>query len=253
LQVLGINRSGQTIRRKLSEIRLQVGDQLLVLGSRPVVNGLAQSNIFRILQTVGDFKKNKTEIAASVAIFTLAIFLASINLIPLPISILIGVILAFLIGLVSPEEAYRSVDWRILFVIGSMLALGAAMEYTGTAQFLADLIVEYTHSFTPIWLLGGFFILTMLLSQPMSNQAASAVVIPIALETAINLGLNPRTFAIMIAVGASTSFLTPLEPATLMVYGPGNYRFVDFLKVGSILSLIIFGIAMVMVPVIWPF
>jgi di/tricarboxylate transporter len=127
------------------------------------------------------------------------------------------------------------------------------MEHTGTAQYLANWIVSVTQTLSPTWLLGGFFLLTMLLSQPMSNQAASAVVIPIAIETALHLGLNPRTFAVMIAVGASTSFLTPLEPACLMVYGPGNYRFVDFLKVGSLLSVIIFVIAIVMVPLFWPF
>ena len=110
-----------------------------------------------------------------------------------------------------------------------------------------------TSNISPRWLLGGFFLLTMLLSQPMSNQAASAVVIPVAVQTALELGLDPRTFVIMIAVGASTSFLTPLEPACLMVYGPGNYRFADFLKVGSILSLIIFIIAIILVPVFWPF
>jgi di/tricarboxylate transporter len=253
LQVLGINRSGQTIRRKLSEIRLQVGDQLLILGSGSGVSGLSQSNVFRVLQTLGDIKRNKKEIAGSVAIFAGVLLLAGLGLVPLPIAILIGMILAFILRLITPEEAYQSVDWRVLFVISSMLALGAAMEHTGTAQYLANWIVSVTQTLSPTWLLGGFFLLTMLLSQPMSNQAASAVVIPIAIETALHLGLNPRTFAVMIAVGASTSFLTPLEPACLMVYGPGNYRFVDFLKVGSLLSVIIFVIAIVMVPLFWPF
>ena len=253
LQVLGINRSGQTIRRKLSEIRLQVGDQLLILGSGSGVSSLSQSNVFRVLQTLGDIKRNKKEIAGSVAIFAGVLLLAGLGLVPLPIAILIGMILAFLLRLITPEEAYQSVDWRVLFVISSMLALGAAMEHTGTAQYLANWIVSVTQTLSPTWLLGGFFLLTMLLSQPMSNQAASAVVIPIAIETALHLGLNPRTFAVMIAVGASTSFLTPLEPACLMVYGPGNYRFVDFLKVGSLLSVIIFVIAIVMVPLFWPF
>ncbi len=252
LQVLGINRSGQTIRRKLSEIRLQVGDQLLILGSGSGVSGLSQSNVFRVLQTLGDIKRNKKEIAGSVAIFAGVLLLAGLGLVPLPIAILIGMILAFILRLITPEEAYQSVDWRVLFVISSMLALGAAMEHTGTAQYLANWIVSVTQTLSPTWLLGGFFLLTMLLSQPMSNQAASAVVIPIAIETALHLGLNPRTFAVMIAVGASTSFLTPLEPACLMVYGPGNYRFVDFLKVGSLLSVIIFVIAIVMVPLFWP-
>ena len=92
----------------------------------------------------------------------------------------------------------------------------------------------------------------MLLTQPMSNQAAAVVTIPIAIQTALLLGLNPRTFAIMIAVGAATSYITPLEPACLMVYGPGNYRFMDFIKVGSILTLLIFSLSMLLVPIFWP-
>jgi di/tricarboxylate transporter len=104
----------------------------------------------------------------------------------------------------------------------------------------------------PKLLLGGFFLLSMVLTQPMSNQAAAVVVLPIAIQTAQQLGLNPRSFAMMIAIGAATSYITPLEPACMMVYGPGNYRFMDFVKVGSLLSLIIFGIAMLMVPVLWP-
>jgi di/tricarboxylate transporter len=92
----------------------------------------------------------------------------------------------------------------------------------------------------------------MLLTQPMSNQAAAVVVVPIAMQAANQLGLNPRTFAMMIAVAASCSYLTPLEPACLMVYGPGNYRFSDFLKVGSLLTIVIFLIAILLVPVIWP-
>ena len=222
------------------------------MGNRSAIRWLAQSSIFRVIQTLGEFKKNKNPVFGSIAVFIGAILLAGFNILPLPIAVLIGVILAFLIGLISPEEAYQSVDWRVLIVIGSMLSLGAALQYTGTASYLALQIVQAARSLNPIWLLGGFFMLTMALSQPMSNQAAAAVVIPIAIQTAVNLGLNPRTFAIMIAVGASTSFLTPLEPACLMVYGPGNYKFMDFLKVGSILSLLILMIALLLVPMFWP-
>ncbi|MCI0366347.1 MAG: anion permease, partial [Phycisphaerales bacterium] len=102
------------------------------------------------------------------------------------------------------------------------------------------------------WLLTGFFALTVLLTQPMSNQAAAVVVLPVAIQTALQLGLNPRTFAMMIAVAASCSYLTPLEPSCLMVYGPGRYKFTDFLKVGSILTLIVYIIAISIVPRIWP-
>jgi di/tricarboxylate transporter len=127
-----------------------------------------------------------------------------------------------------------------------------AMEKSGTAAFLARQLVTWVGDANPVWLLSGFFFLAMLLTQPMSNQAAAAVVLPVAIQTALQLGLNPRAFAVMIAVGASTSFITPLEPACLMVYGLGHYRFFDFVKVGFVLTLFIFGIAVLLVPLIWP-
>ena len=114
------------------------------------------------------------------------------------------------------------------------------------------MIVDVTAGLNPIWLLAGFFILSMLLTQPMSNQAAAVVVVPIAIQLAVQLGLNPRTFAVMIAVGASSSFLTPLEPAALLVYGPGNYKFSDFPKVGGLLTVIILVLAIILVPIFWP-
>jgi di/tricarboxylate transporter len=158
----------------------------------------------------------------------------------------------FLTRCLTPEEAYGEVRWNALILIGSMLALGVAMENTGTAAYLSDLIVGWAGDSDPFWLLTGFFVLTVLLTQPMSNQAAAVVVLPIALQTAMRLGLNPRTFAMTIALAASCSYLTPLEPACLIVYGPGEYRFSDFLKVGALLTLIIYGLTMLLAPMVWP-
>jgi di/tricarboxylate transporter len=126
------------------------------------------------------------------------------------------------------------------------------MEQTGTSEFLAKYFVDLLGNSNPIWLLTAFFALAVLLTQPMSNQAAAIVVVPVAMQTALRIGLNPRTFAMMIAVAASTSYLTPLEPACLMVYGPGGYRFVDFLKVGGLLTVIIYVVAIILVPILWP-
>jgi di/tricarboxylate transporter len=137
------------------------------------------------------------------------------------------------------------------YLIGSMLAFGQAMEYR-TAQFLAGVLGNWAGHANPIWLLGGFFVLTVILTQPMSHQAATVVILPVALQTASQLGLNPRSFAMMVALAASTSYLTPLEPSCLMVYGLGRYRFLDFLKVGSLLTLLIFLISIFMVPLVWP-
>lgn len=112
--------------------------------------------------------------------------------------------------------------------------------------------MSLTGDANPLWLLTSFFVLAVLLTQPMSNQAAAIVLLPVAIQAAQQAGLNPRTFAMMIAVAASTSYLTPLEPACLMVYGPGRYRFVDFFKFGSVLTLLIYVIAIVLVPLVWP-
>jgi di/tricarboxylate transporter len=100
--------------------------------------------------------------------------------------------------------------------------------------------------------LAGFFALTVALTQPMSNQAAALVVLPIAVKTALALGLNPRTFAVAVTYAASCSFLTPLEPACVLIYTPGRYRFLDFVKVGSILTAAVFALVILLVPVFWP-
>jgi di/tricarboxylate transporter len=171
---------------------------------------------------------------------------------PVAVAILLGALLVLVTRCITPEEAYREVEWKALVLIACMLALGTAMEQTGTAQWIASGLVDRMGSVGVTGILGLFFALTVALTQPMSNQAAAIVILPIALETAVQLDANPRTFAIMIAVAASCSYITPLEPSCLMVYGPGQYKFADFVKVGSLLTLLIFAIAMALVPRFWP-
>jgi di/tricarboxylate transporter len=193
---------------------------------------------------------NKAPVA--LIIFAGVIILVSFNILSLPVAVMLGALLAFITRCITPAEAYRQVNWNIWLLISSMLALGQAMEVSGLASLLADQLIGLIGLTHPILLLSAFFVLSLILTQPMSNQAAAVVVIPIAIQTAMHLNLNPRTFAVMIAVGASCSFITPLEPACLMVYGPGNYKFFDFVKVGSILTVLIFLIAILMVPWLWP-
>jgi di/tricarboxylate transporter len=252
LQVLGINRRGEAIFHKLSQTRLKIGDQLLFQGPRTNIAVLDEDNTFHILGAVDEKRPNRQRAPMAIAIFAGVLALAAFNMLSLPVAVLLGTLMAFVTRCITPGEAYREVGWRALIVIGSMLALGSAMDYTGTAEFLAAQVAGLTNQAHTTWLLSGFFFLTMLLTQPMSNQAAAVVVIPIALQTALQLGVNPRTFAIMIAVGASCSFITPLEPACLMVYGPGRYRFMDFVKVGALLTVLVYILAIVLVPWIWP-
>lgn len=253
IQVVAINQRSGIVHTKIADTRLQMGDVLLVQGNPKQIEALQSENAFNVLGVLDVQRFDQKRAIRVVVIFVTALLLGGLNILPIPVALLLGALLMFVTRCITPDEAYRQVDWKVLILIGSMLALGVAMQTTGTAQFLADLLTKLVGNWNPLWLLTGFFVLTVLLTQPMSNQAAAAVVIPVALQTAIQLGLNPRTFAMMIAIAASTSYLTPLEPACLIVYGPGRYRFLDFLKVGGLLTLVVYLIAIIMTPLLWPF
>ena len=253
IQVLGIQRRGKVLRERLLNERLQVGDQMLIHGDPETIASLESGENFRIISDTIEEPKNTKKAPYALIIFMLSVGLAAANILPLAVSTMIGALLIFVTRCITPAEAYKSMNWSALILIGCMLALGKAMATSGLANYLAGQLINWIGTGHAYLLLAGFFMLSMILTQPMSNQAAAVVVLPIAIETALQLGLNPRTFAMMIAVGAATSYITPLEPACMMVYGPGNYRFMDFVKVGSLLTLLIFGISMLLVPVLWPF
>lgn len=252
LQVLAINRRSGTITRKISQVPLRMGDLLLIQGPREKIRLLAEDRTFQILGAVEEKRPNLSRAPIAIAIFAGVMLAATFNLLSLPVATLTGAVLAFLTRCITPEEAYREVEWKALILIGSMLAVGVALEETGTASFLAAQIVGFAGRSNPVWLLSAFFGLAVLLTQPMSNQASAIVLVPVALQTAQQLGMNPRTFAMMIAVAASCSYLTPLEPSCLMVYGLGRYRFMDFLKVGSLLTVLIYLLSILLVPMVWP-
>ncbi len=252
LQVLAINRQGETLARKMSHIRLQVGDVLVVQGREARIDALEKQNFFRRLSLPGVSLKRRRRAPIALAIFGGVVLASSFKLFSLPVAMLLGAVLVFATRCITPEEAYSRVRWQVLILIASMLGLGSAMELTGTAAFLADQIVGLVGASGVFWLLSAFFGLTVLLTQPMSNQAAAAVVLPVAVRTADQLGLNPRSFAMMVALAASCSYLTPLEPACLLVYGPGRYRFLDFLKVGALPTILIYLLCVLLVPVLWP-
>jgi di/tricarboxylate transporter len=252
LQVLAVNRRGQTLTRKMSEVRLKVGDILLVQASRQQIQALEQQNLFQSLGPITRQQPHRSRALVAIVTFLGAVAAAALNVLSLPVAMLLGAGLVLITRCITPEEAYHDIQWTALIVIACMLGLGAAMETTGTAQLLAEKIAVSLGDGQPVWLLSAFFLLTVLLTQPMSNQASAAIVFPVAIQVANRLALNPRSFAMMIVLAASCSFITPLEPASLMVYRPGQYRFLDFLKVGIPLTVLIFIISIVMVPILWP-
>jgi di/tricarboxylate transporter len=252
LQVLGVNRHGENIRRKLSQTPLRMGDVLLLQGTASAVAALHDQNVVRVLNEIREERPNRARAKLAIGIFAVSLALATFKLTSFPVAVILGTLAVFVTRCITPEDAYREVEWKAIILIGSMLALGEAMEHTGTAAYVGDLISRYGASAGPLWVLTGFFVVTVILTQPMSNQAAAIVLVPVAVQTANKLGVNPRTFAMMIAVAASCSYLTPLEPSCLMVYGPGRYKFIDFLKIGSGLTVIIYIISILLVPLVWP-
>jgi di/tricarboxylate transporter len=247
LQVLGINHRGRNVIQKLSRIPLQLGDLLLLQGRPEDIARLHDENLFQVLGEMKPMEEKlpkRRRAPVAIAIFA-GVLIATTFGISLPLAAMVGVLLVFVTRCITPGEAYAAVTWKAIILIGAMLGLGAAMDHSGTAKYLAERIVSLTGDANPLLLLTGFFVLAVLLTQPMSNQAAAIVLLPVAIQAAQQAGLNPRTFAMMIAVAASTSYLTPLEPACLMVYGPGRYRFIDFFKFGSVLTLLIYVIASV--------
>lgn len=258
LTVLAINRHGETFINKLSNVTLKFGDVLLVQGRRFDVEPLVVNRQVIMLEQVSKatFRIDKRKWAIAAFALFLSLSLAKITVgidIPLAICVIIGVLLLLGTKTVRYAEMYSLIDFRLLVLIACMMSFGVAMEKSAADVYLAGLIENYFAVYGPTAILAGFFILTVMLTQPMSNQAAALVVLPIAVKTAVALGLNPRTFIVAITFAASFSFITPLEPACVLVYTPGRYKFMDFVKIGSILTVIVFAVAMFLVPIFWPF
>ena len=251
--VLAINRHGVDLLSKISRVRLRFGDVLLIQGTREQMETLAAEGHLLLLEEISERQARPQKQRWALLAFGVFLLFSLTHLVALPIAVLIGVMILLASRSLRMTEVYEIIDWRLLILIACMISFGVAMEKTGADQYLAEFIVRGTGRHGPLAVLAGFFIMTVALTQPMSNQAAALVMLPIAVKTALALGLNPRTFAITVTYAASCSFLTPLEPACVLVYTPGRYRFVDFLKVGSILTLAVFAIVMWLVPRIWPF
>ncbi|MBJ6116719.1 SLC13 family permease [Pontibacter sp. BT310] len=252
LVVIAISRHGETLRSKIGSISLQLGDILLVQGAAERLNQLRSSSNVALLDEFEPllFKKRKGSLV--ITVFLLAILLGTTKILPLSIAFLMAAIACIVFRCISTEKAYGAIDWRLLILIGGMTAFGTAMENSGAADLLAKGIVDIMGPIGKMAVLAGFVVLTVILTQPMSNAAAALVIVPVALRAAIELQSDPRTFAIAIMLSASISLVTPFEPACILVYSPGKYRFMDFIKIGSPLTLLLLAVILLLVPVFWP-
>ena len=252
ITVMAIYRRGHALATQLSTLPLQVGDVLLLQGSTEQFAALGGNPDIWILEETEHMPFRRRRGTYAVLLLLLALLMAGLQLVPLSIAFLLAAISTILLKCITVEEAYDFIDWRLIILIGGMTSFGLAMEKTHAAHYLASLIVDWTRPLGIYGLLAGFVLLTIGLTQPMSNAAAALIVLPVALHTAEQLALNPRTFAVLITLAASLSFITPFEPSCLLVYGPGKYRFRDFFISGVPLSLLTVLILVLLVPWLWP-
>ncbi|GAA5511634.1 hypothetical protein Dcar01_00346 [Deinococcus carri] len=250
VSVLALHRRARTVER-LGGLRVQVGDVLLVQGSADRVAALGD-----YLTVLGDLTEEQRDLRKAplaLLLFGGAVVAGGLGLLPLSVAVVIATALALALRLVSPEEAYRAVEWPVIVLVACMLAFGTAFEDTGAARVLTGALSGVLEPLGPYGLLAALFAVTVALTQPMSNQAAALVMLPLAIGTAKALGYDPRPFVVGITIAASNSFITPLEPSCMLVYGPGRYRFLDFVRVGAGLTLVTFVVALLVIPRVWPF
>lgn len=253
VSVLAIRHHGALKHGELQNIKLMSGDTLLIEVPNSRIPYLIQQRVFLVASKAGIPQFDLLKAAKGVAIVVSVITSAALGWLSIASAAAAGALLIVLSKCISMEEAYAAIEWNVLFLLAGMLALSIAMEKTGTSTMLAGGIVDVFGAMGPRALVAAFFGATMLLTSVMSNQATVALLIPVAITTAYSIDANPRTFIFAVMFAASSSFMTPVGYQTnTMIYGPGQYTFNDFLRVGTPLSLIFWVLGTLLIPWFWP-
>ena len=254
LSVLAIWHQGRPYRSNLRDRVLHFGDALLLYGPREKLRILGSEPDFLVLTEAAQETPRLKK--APVALLIMVAVLAPVILgwLSIAVTAVMGVVLMILTGCLTMEEAYRSIEWKAIFVIAGMLPLGTAMEQTGAAHFLAEGMVALVGGLGPLAVLAGLSILAVLASQVMPNPAVVVLLAPVALNAARNLGVSPYPLMMAVAVTASAVFLSPVgHPANMLIMGPGGYRFTDYTKAGLPLTLVVLVVMLLVLPFFWPF
>lgn len=253
---LAIWRGGRPIRRATSSTPLLFGDALLLQGPRARIHLLRRNHDLIMLgepaEPVADVRSSKLGIATAIMVGTLV--LAATGLLETAEAMVLGALTMVLVGVLSPDEAYDAVEWRSVVLVAGMLPMGLALTNTGLAAAIADNIMRLTLPYGPLVLFAALFLLSALLVQVISGPAVAAIVVPLAIESARQAGIDPWSLTLGVAMGASMAFLTPLgHPVNVLVMGPGGYRFGDYTRVGLPLALLVTLVILILLPIIYPF
>ena len=251
--VLAIQHHGTTLQERLADRRIEVGDILLVLGPDRRLDELLSEPGFIPLGEVQGPERSRPRALIALGIMGGVVAAAGFGLLSILAAALIGLALMVFTGCVRLHEIYAELDWSVVFLLAGLIPLGMAMDETGAAEWIGHGVATLVGPFGPALIVAAFYLLTSLLTEAMSNNAAAVVLTPIALLTAADLGMNPYALLVAVMFGASASFMTPVGYQTnTLIYGPGGYRFGDFFRVGAPLNLILLVTASLAIPRIWP-
>jgi di/tricarboxylate transporter len=251
---LAVHRRGEVLREKIKDVTLNVGDVLLLMCPKVELNVLRANSNLIVLNERGEASRPERKAWLAVGIMAAAIAVAALGWLPIVASAILGGIALVATRCLDNDQAYQAIDWRVIVLLAGVLPLGIAMQKSGLAQGIADFSVNWVGGFGPLAVLAAVYLTTALLTELMSNNAAAVLITPIAFSTALSLGVSPTPFLVAVLFAASTSFATPVGYQTnTMVYNAGNYRFVDFMKMGIPLNLMFWGLAVFLIPKFFPF
>jgi len=251
---LAIRHRGELKHDDLGDIKITGGDSLLLSLSSDRIPEIEKSPTFVVASKLDVMAQRKDKTVTAVAILLSVVVIAAMEILPITISAPAGVVLMILTGCLTTEEAYSAVNWKIIILLAGVIPLGLAMDKTGAASLMADTLVTTFEGWGPRVMLGGFYLLTMVMSAIMSTNASAALVAPLAIQIANTIGVSPVPFVISVSYAASLTFLTPFgHHANTLIYGAGQYKFTDFIRVGLPINIIFWVLATLLIPVIWPF
>jgi len=253
LEMVALWRSGKTIRSELESMTLEFGDALVLLGPRNKLNVLSREDDFIAMTPVTERPPDtrRAPLAALIMVAVIASVLAGI--LPIAIAAIFGATIMVMTGCLTMEQAYRAIDWRAVFLIAGMLPLGIAMQDSGAAVFIASEVMESLGSFGPWAVIAGLYCLTAAATMIVPTAALIVLMSPIVLSACTEMGVEPQTAMMAVAMAASASFTSPIShPANILVMGPGGYRFADYLRLGVPLTIVVFVTVMVLLPIFWP-
>ncbi len=252
--VLAIQRRGSAIKERVGDIRLESGDTLLVQGHDEDVHKLINSRNVIVTSELSDLTFRKDKAIAAVIVMALVIVLSLTGIVPVMVAAVIGALGMVVTRCVSAEEAYASIDWKIIFLLAGIIPLGIAMETSGIIGWLVDGVLSPLISFGPLAVLSALYFVVAVLTEGMSSNALAAIMAPVAFSIAAAMDVDPRPFLVAITFAASTSFATPIGYQTnTMVYSAGGYRFSDFARIGIPLNIVYWGLTVLLIPIFWPF